>query len=154
MSYHYGVDILPRREKRGEQSVFGTGIARRDLDKTRIVYLGERVQINRVPIPMEKIVERIAELREVADSIFDPKDVPNYPSFFEYMTVLAFDDGESVSEEEYFGDMLYYAIEGSCDIVLPNRRVALAAGEVLMVPAHVLHAVEGRSAFKLLQVCV
>lgn len=70
------------------------------------------------------------------------------------ITVLAFDDGESVSEEEYFGDMLYYAIEGSCDIVLPNRRVALAAGEVLMVPAHVLHAVEGRSAFKLLQVCV
>ena len=29
------------------------------------------------------------------------------------MTLLAFGDGESVSEERYFGDTLYYVLEGS-----------------------------------------
>ncbi len=75
-----------------ESVMRGAGLKTGMFTSPHLVYLGERVQINRVPIPMEKIVERIAELREVADSIFDPKDVPNYPSFFEYMTVLAFDE--------------------------------------------------------------
>lgn len=68
--------------------------------------------------------------------------------------LLAFDKGESVSEEEYFGDTLYYVVEGSARIVLPEKRVPLRVGEVFMVPAHVVHAVEGDEAFKLLQLCV
>ena len=69
------------------------------------------------------------------------------------MTLLAFAAGESVSEEKYFGDTLYYLVEGMACVVLPDARVTLAAGEVLRVPAHVLHAVEGADdhGFKLLQ---
>lgn len=69
------------------------------------------------------------------------------------LTLLAFAPGESVSEEEYFGDTLYYLVEGMACVVLPDARVTLAAGEVLRVPAHVLHAVEGADdhGFKLLQ---
>ena len=60
------------------------------------------------------------------------------------LTLLAFAPGESVSEEEYFGDVLYY---------LADSRIALEAGQVLRVPAHVEHAVEGANSegFKLLQ---
>lgn len=70
------------------------------------------------------------------------------------MTLLAFAPGESVSEEEYFGDTLYFVVEGAAEVVLPESRVAVHAGEVLKVDAHVLHAVEGADerGFKLLQV--
>ena len=70
--------------------------------------------------------------------------------------LMAFSAGESVSEEEYFGDTLYHVVEGAADVVLPNRRVAVAAGEVFMVPAHIPHAVEGHDggAFKLLQLTI
>ena len=70
------------------------------------------------------------------------------------MTLLAFAPGESVSEEEYFGDTLYYVVEGAAAVVLPERTVRMSAGDVLKVPAHVLHAVEGTgdAGFKVLQV--
>lgn len=70
--------------------------------------------------------------------------------------LMAFSAGESVSEEEYFGDTLYHVVEGAADVVLPDRRVAVAAGEVFMVPAHIPHAVEGHggAAFKLLQLTI
>ena len=69
------------------------------------------------------------------------------------LTLLAFAPGESVSEEEYFGDTLYHVLEGAACVVLPGERVTLRAGEVLRVPAHVEHAVEGADehGFKLLQ---
>lgn len=67
-------------------------------------------------------------------------------------TLLAFAEGESVSEEVYPGDMLYYLIEGETDIKFPDRRIAMHAGDVLRVPAGVEHAVEPLSAIKLLQI--
>lgn len=69
------------------------------------------------------------------------------------LTLLAFAPGESVSEEEYFGDVLYYLVEGAACVVLPEGRIVLEAGQVLRVPAHVEHAVEdaGGEGFKLLQ---
>ena len=68
------------------------------------------------------------------------------------MTLLAFAEGESVSEEMYPADTLYLVAEGSTDIVFAGRRVTVHAGEVLMVPAGVEHAVEPVEAVKLLQV--
>ena len=68
------------------------------------------------------------------------------------MTLLAFAEGESVSEEMYPADTLYLVIEGLTDIVFAERRVAVREGEVLMVPAGIEHAVEPGGAAKLLQV--
>ena len=62
-------------------------------------------------------------------------------------TVLAFSDGESVSEERYPGDTLYYLIEGAATI---NGQL-MAAGDVLVVPAGTEHAVNPDGAAKLLQ---
>ncbi len=62
-------------------------------------------------------------------------------------TVLAFADGESVSEERYPGDTLYYLIEGAATI---NGQV-MAAGDVLVVPAGTEHAVNPSGPAKLLQ---
>lgn len=70
------------------------------------------------------------------------------------MTLLAFAAKESVSEEEYFGDTLYYVLEGAAVVVFPEDKKVVRTGEVLMVPAHTEHAVEGLEggAFKLLQI--
>ena len=68
------------------------------------------------------------------------------------LALLAFAAGESVSEEEYFGDTLYYLVEGAAAVSLPDRAVPLSAGDVLCVPAHIEHAVENVGVpFKLLQ---
>lgn len=70
-------------------------------------------------------------------------------------TLLAFSEGESVSEERYPGDTLYYLVEGAAQIRFPHeaRSVSMAAGDVLRVPAGVEHAVEPTCAAKLLQIC-
>ena len=67
-------------------------------------------------------------------------------------TLLAFDEGESVSEEVYPGDTLYFLVEGESEIKLPERRVPMHAGDVLRVPAGIEHAVEPLTAIKLLQI--
>ncbi len=69
------------------------------------------------------------------------------------LTLLAFAPGEAVSEEEYFGDTLYLLVEGAARVTLPDSAITLQAGEVLRVPAHILHAVEPAdgNGFKLLQ---
>ena len=67
-------------------------------------------------------------------------------------TLLAFAEGESVSEERYPGDTLYYLVEGATDIVFGERRVPLSTGDVLRVPAGTEHAVEPATAIKLLQI--
>ena len=66
------------------------------------------------------------------------------------MTLLAFGDGESVSEERYFGDTLYYVLEGS----MPDKETVLRAGACMAVPAGVTHAIGGEGPFKLLQITV
>ena len=67
-------------------------------------------------------------------------------------TLLAFAEGESVSEEVYLGDMLYYLLEGEARIKLPDHCVGMRAGDVLRVPAGIEHAVEPTTAVKLLQI--
>jgi len=67
------------------------------------------------------------------------------------MSLFSFAEGESVSEEEYFGDTLYYILEGEATVIFRDRKVDIGCQEVLMVPAHVLHAIEGKGPFKMLQ---
>ena len=70
------------------------------------------------------------------------------------MTLLAFSDGEIVSEETYAADVLYVVLEGEPTMVLPDKKVSIPAGQMLVVPAGTLHAVEGPGAFKILQIAV
>lgn len=72
------------------------------------------------------------------------------------ITLLAFGAGESVSEERYFGDTLYYVLEGAAEITLQDSACPIQAGEVFKVEAGVEHGVQGVDgcAFKLLQITV
>lgn len=62
-------------------------------------------------------------------------------------TLLAFAEGESVSEETYAGDTLYYLVEGKAEV----NAVQMTAGDVLKVPAGTPHAVRPAPAAKILQ---
>ncbi len=68
------------------------------------------------------------------------------------MTLLAFADGESVSEELYFGDTFYYVLEGEMPLCLNGETLCVKAGDCLAVPAGTLHAVGGTQPFKVLQI--
>lgn len=54
-----------------------------------LVHLGERVQVDRVPMTAEQIVALTGKINEVVQTVADP-DSENYPSFFEFMTAMAF----------------------------------------------------------------
>ena len=68
------------------------------------------------------------------------------------LTLFAFDKGEDVSEESYFGDTLYMCVEGVVIIKLQEKTIRLREGEVFMVKSEKLHAVSGEAAFKMLQI--
>lgn len=70
------------------------------------------------------------------------------------MTLLSFAENEMVSEESYFGDTMYLLLEGETEITIENRKIPLRAGEVYMVPTHILHAIGGGKAFKILQITI
>lgn len=68
------------------------------------------------------------------------------------MTLLAFGDGESVSEECYFGDTLYYVLEGDLSVSMEGGVRVLHAGDCLAVPARTSHGVSAPDGCKLLQI--
>lgn len=68
------------------------------------------------------------------------------------MMLLAFGDGESVSEECYVGDTLYYVLEGGLSVSLGQTSHVLHAGDCLSVPAQQPHAVSAEGSCKLLQI--
>ncbi|MBE6414229.1 MAG: bifunctional folylpolyglutamate synthase/dihydrofolate synthase [Verrucomicrobiaceae bacterium] len=55
-----------------------------------LLYLGERVQVDRIPISKFDLLRLVAKIRSVADEVFSGEDKSEYPSFFEFMTALAF----------------------------------------------------------------
>ena len=55
-----------------------------------LVRLGERVQVNRVPLGEEEIIAYTGELRPVAERLAAAGGPGDGPSFFEFMTAMAF----------------------------------------------------------------
>lgn len=55
-----------------------------------LVHLGERVQVNRVPLTDDEIVHFVNELDPAADRVGAKSGADDRPSFFEFMTAMAF----------------------------------------------------------------
>jgi dihydrofolate synthase/folylpolyglutamate synthase len=54
-----------------------------------LVFLGERVQVNRVPLTPDEICRYVEELRPLAEEMA-ARDPADYPTLFEFMTAAAF----------------------------------------------------------------
>lgn len=73
-----------------ESILRGGGLKTGMYTSPHLLYLGERIQINRAPISKAALSARIAEVRNACGELFDEADIANYPSFFEIMTAAAF----------------------------------------------------------------
>lgn len=70
------------------------------------------------------------------------------------MTLFSFADEEMISEEEYYGDTMYYVVEGMTEIIFGEQRIPLQEGDVFHVPTRIAHAIGGIAPFKLLQITI
>lgn len=75
-----------------ESILRATGLKVGMFTSPHLTYLGERIQINRKPIEKLLLAELSLELKKCVDSIFSKNNIECYPSFFEFMTAMAFLD--------------------------------------------------------------
>ncbi len=66
------------------------------------------------------------------------------------VTLFAFDAGQALSEHTAPFAALVHALEGEAEVLLAGKPHRLAAGEVLLMPAGVPHAVMAIRPFKML----
>lgn len=103
-----------------ERILRGCGLKTGMFTSPHLVNLGERIQINRIEFPRKEIVVGLESLREVADRIFDPLDKPSYPSFFEYMTIMAFNAFAAAKVDAAVVEVGLGGRLDSTNIVLPD----------------------------------
>lgn len=70
------------------------------------------------------------------------------------MTLMAFAAGEGVSTHAAPGDAMAYILDGEAEITLNGTVHIAKAGQALVMPADVPHAVKGVKAFKMLLIVV
>lgn len=70
------------------------------------------------------------------------------------ITLFAFDAGEEISAHESSGDALVYVLDGKAKLTIGGEEHIAAAGQAVVMPANVSHAVEAPEQFKMLLVVV
>ncbi|MDX9722698.1 MAG: cupin domain-containing protein [Myxococcota bacterium] len=65
------------------------------------------------------------------------------------VTLFAFDQGQGLSEHSAPFDALVLGVEGSAILTIGGKDVPLSAGEAVLMPANVPHAVRATSPFKM-----
>lgn len=66
------------------------------------------------------------------------------------VTLFAFDQGENLSEHSAPFDALVQVLEGQGEIVINGQPNFLNAGECIIMPANIPHAVNAKQQFKML----
>jgi len=66
------------------------------------------------------------------------------------LTLFAFDKGEEISSHESQGDAFVLALDGTGKITIDEEEHLLHAGEAIVMPAKVPHAVYAEERFKML----
>lgn len=66
------------------------------------------------------------------------------------VTLFAFDAGQGLSEHQTPYDAFVQIVEGSCLLVIGGKDVEAKAGEIVIMPANIPHAVQAKERFKML----
>lgn len=66
------------------------------------------------------------------------------------VTMFAFDKGEGLSEHTSPFDALAQIVDGEAEIIVAGVRHQLGAGDLILLPANVPHALEATRRFKML----
>ena len=70
------------------------------------------------------------------------------------ITLFAFDATEALSPHTAPGDAMAYILEGEARITVDQTSHHLTAGEVIVMPAEIPHAVEALTPFKMLLILI
>lgn len=70
------------------------------------------------------------------------------------LTLFAFDAGEQISSHESSGDAMVYVIEGNAKITIDGKEYFPKAGQTIVMPAGIAHAVQAVDQFKMLLIVV
>lgn len=66
------------------------------------------------------------------------------------VTLFAFDEGQALSEHSAPYDALIQVVEGQAEITIGGEPHRVSAGEMILLPANVPHAVEAMQRFKMI----
>lgn len=66
------------------------------------------------------------------------------------ITLFAFDAGQELSEHTTPFDAFVHVLDGEAELIIGGRTVTAGAGELVVMPADVPHAVKAPSRFKML----
>lgn len=70
------------------------------------------------------------------------------------MTLFAVDQGQHIRRHTTAGDALVQVLEGTAEIEIGDNRHTVRAGEAIVMPAHVPHALYAEQPFKMLLIVV
>lgn len=66
------------------------------------------------------------------------------------ITLFAFDKGQKLSEHTAPYDAVVQVVDGSAALTIGGKELSVSAGEIVIMPANIPHAVAGRQRFKML----
>jgi quercetin dioxygenase-like cupin family protein len=66
------------------------------------------------------------------------------------VTLFAFDEGQALSEHTAPYDALMHVIDGEASVTVDGQAHAMKAGDVILLPANVPHALDATKRFKML----
>ena len=70
------------------------------------------------------------------------------------ITLFAFDEGQGLSEHSAPFDALVYVFDGEAEISIAGAKHILKAGQMLMMPANVPHALKALKKYKMMLIMI
>lgn len=109
----------------------------------------EQVLIKNIPFSQALVMKDLVEYKEgtvISRTIAQRKDLS--------VTLFAFDKGEGISSHSASGDALVYIMDGTAEITIGEEKVLAKAGEVVVMPANIPHALDAVERFKMFLVVI
>ncbi|MHC4572379.1 MAG: cupin domain-containing protein [Planctomycetota bacterium] len=92
--------------------------------------------------------QRLAGLAEYAEDSIVSKTILDKP--VGTITLFAFDKGQRLSEHQTPYDAVVQIIDGMARLTIGGEDINVSAGEIIIMPGNVPHAVDAREKFKML----
>jgi quercetin dioxygenase-like cupin family protein len=70
------------------------------------------------------------------------------------MTLFAFDQGQGLSEHTAPFDAVVHILDGEAQITIGGNAHRVVSGEMLVMPAHISHALQAEKRFKMLLIMI
>lgn len=70
------------------------------------------------------------------------------------LTLFAFDDGQGLSEHTAPYDAFVQIVDGAADVTIAGKRHRVTAGQMIIMPANLPHALRAAGRFKMLLVMI